>query len=54
MLTALLNQQVERFGQEGHDPWELAASDPENPPELPDGVTPGPGRGLDGGVPRAA
>ncbi len=39
-LIALLGKQSERFGDGKHNPWELAAADPEHPPELPVGATP--------------
>ena len=38
ILLGLLKQQMERFTKGGY-PWELAASDPKNPPKLPQGVT---------------
>jgi hypothetical protein len=34
-LLKLLTKQIERFSAEGAKPWELAASDPANPPKLP-------------------
>jgi hypothetical protein len=39
-LLTLLAKQTERFGDGKHNPWELAAADPDHPPELPAGVTP--------------
>ena len=34
------SKQNERFSQPDAKPWDLAASDPANPPALPDGITP--------------
>jgi hypothetical protein len=39
-LLTLLAKEVERFSDDKHNPWELAAADPEHPPELPVGTTP--------------
>lgn len=39
-LLALYRQQTERFQKGDAKPWELAANDPAQPPELPAGVTP--------------
>ncbi len=39
-LLSLLAKQTERFADGKHNPWELAAADPDHPPELPAGVTP--------------
>jgi hypothetical protein len=39
-LLALLTKEVERFADGKRNPWELAAADPEHPPELPAGTTP--------------
>lgn len=39
-LLKLLAKQAERFADGKHNPWELAAADPEHPPELPAGATP--------------
>jgi hypothetical protein len=39
-LLALLAKQTERFSQPDAKPWDLAANDPADPPNLPDGVTP--------------
>ncbi len=39
-LLDLLARQTERFGAHGVNPWELAADDPNKPPDLPAGVTP--------------
>jgi hypothetical protein len=39
-LLALLEKEYKRFESEEAAPWELAADDPENPPTLPEGVTP--------------
>jgi hypothetical protein len=39
-LLALVARQTERFADGTRSPWELAARDPEHPPELPAGVTP--------------
>jgi hypothetical protein len=39
-LMGLFNRQMERFSHDGANPWELAASDPKNPPTLPDGARP--------------
>ena len=40
ILLGLLKQQVERFGDGKHDPWQLAAANPKQPPKLPEGVSP--------------
>jgi mono/diheme cytochrome c family protein len=40
VLLAMLAKQTERFADGKHNPWELAAADPEHPPELPGGATP--------------
>lgn len=39
-LIALLTRQTERFAKGDLNPWELAGSDPEKPPTLPEGITP--------------
>jgi hypothetical protein len=39
-LLALLAKELQRFGQPGAKPWELAADNPVEPPKLPDGATP--------------
>ena len=39
ILTDLLSRQLHQFVAEDADPWQLTASDPKNPPELPDGTT---------------
>jgi hypothetical protein len=39
-LLGLLAKQTSRFSAEGERPWDLAAADPEHPPELPPGTTP--------------
>jgi hypothetical protein len=39
-LTSLLGKQTQHFSDDKHNPWELAAADPEHPPELPAGATP--------------
>ena len=39
-LLALLEKEKQRFSDGKHNPWELAAADPEHPPELPAGATP--------------
>jgi mono/diheme cytochrome c family protein len=39
-LLGLLEKQTQHFSKEGARPWELAASDPKKPPNLPEGVTP--------------
>ncbi len=39
-LLALVTKQTDRFNQPDAKPWDLAASDPANPPALPAGVTP--------------
>ncbi len=39
-LLELLTKQTARFGTGEEKPWELAAADPEHPPELPPGATP--------------
>lgn len=39
-LKRFLEQQTERFSQPDAKPWELAANDPANPPELPENTTP--------------
>ncbi len=40
VLLGLLAQQTKRFSDGKHDPWELAAADPKQPPKLPEGVKP--------------
>ncbi|SIO24182.1 Planctomycete cytochrome C [Singulisphaera sp. GP187] len=40
VLLDLLRRQEERFGRGGAKPWELAATDPNQPPTLPAGATP--------------
>ncbi len=40
ILLGLLRQQVNRFSDGQHDPWELAAGDPKKLPKLAEGVTP--------------
>ncbi|MBI3860614.1 MAG: DUF1553 domain-containing protein, partial [Planctomycetia bacterium] len=39
-LATLLDKETRRFADGQHNPWDLAAADPEHPPELPAGVTP--------------
>jgi hypothetical protein len=39
-LLTLLAKQTQRFADGKHNPWELAAADPEHPPELPPAITP--------------
>jgi hypothetical protein len=39
-LLAVLQQQRERFSSGELDPWEFAANDPKNPPELPSSAKP--------------
>lgn len=39
ILTALLDKQKSRYQMPGSQPWELAANDPQQPPELPSGST---------------
>jgi hypothetical protein len=39
-LLALLRKQTQRFAEGGLNPWDLAASDPKQPPTLPPGATP--------------
>ena len=39
-LLTLLSKQTQRFSDSKHNPWELAAADPEHPPELPAATTP--------------
>lgn len=39
-LLKLLARQTQRFSDGKHNPWELAAADPEHPPELPAATTP--------------
>jgi mono/diheme cytochrome c family protein len=39
-VLKLLRKQTDRFGTGQDDPWELAAADPEHPPEPPGGTTP--------------
>jgi hypothetical protein len=39
-LRKLLDRQTLRFGDGKENPWELAAADPTQPPELPAGATP--------------
>ena len=38
VLLGLLAKQAERFARDGAKPWELAATEPAHPPELPPGV----------------
>ena len=40
VLLGLLDKQKTRFRANDAKPWELAANEPENPPELPSGSTP--------------
>lgn len=40
VLLALFKRQVERFSQPDANPWNLAALDPKQPPELPEDTTP--------------
>lgn len=40
VLLTLLAKQTERFADGTHNPWELAAADPEHPPPLPPRATP--------------
>lgn len=40
ILSKLLNEQKQQFAQESAKPWELAANDPKQPPQLPKGTTP--------------
>jgi hypothetical protein len=40
VLLALLAKQAARFADGQHNPWDLAAADPEHPPDLPAGATP--------------
>lgn len=39
-LLTLLNKETEHYGKQNAKPWDLAASDPKQPPKLPDGVSP--------------
>jgi hypothetical protein len=39
-LLALLTKETSRFADDKQNPWELATSDPQHPPELPNGTTP--------------
>ncbi|HLJ10004.1 MAG TPA: PSD1 and planctomycete cytochrome C domain-containing protein [Planctomycetaceae bacterium] len=39
-LLGLLGRQLQRFGDGKHNPWDLAAADPEHPPALPAGTSP--------------
>ena len=39
-LLSLLTRQTQRFSDGKHNPWELAAADPEHPPDLPAATTP--------------
>jgi hypothetical protein len=39
-LLALLAKETARFADDKQNPWELAAADPQHPPELPSGTTP--------------
>ena len=39
VLSKLLAQQKVRFQANVAKPWDLAANDPEHPPELPSGTT---------------
>ena len=39
-LLGLLEKQTARFSDGSERPWDLAAADPEHPPELPPGATP--------------
>jgi len=39
-LVTLLTKQTQHFADGKHNPWELAASDPEHAPELPPATTP--------------
>jgi len=41
LLLDLLHRQESRFAQADAKPWELAAADPNHPPALPKGATPG-------------
>jgi hypothetical protein len=38
-LLTLLHKQARHFAQEGANPWDLAAADPDRPPTLPDKIT---------------
>ena len=40
VLLALLDKQIARHSDGKHDPWQLAADDPADPPKLPQGVAP--------------
>ncbi len=39
-LASLLERQTQRFRDGKHDPWGIAAPDPNKPPDLPPGATP--------------
>ena len=39
MLLELLHKEGEQFARPQAKPWDVAASDPSHPPELPKGVT---------------
>lgn len=39
-LATLLEKQVVAFNKPDAKPWDLAANDPQNPPALPEGITP--------------
>ena len=39
-LLGMVQQQTARFADGHENPWQLAAADPEHPPELPPGATP--------------
>jgi hypothetical protein len=39
-IAALLDKETQRFADGQHNPWDLAAADPEHPPALPAGATP--------------
>ena len=39
VLLNLFEEQRQRFANSGLNPWELAAGDPEHPPELPEGTS---------------
>jgi hypothetical protein len=41
ILLDLLRGEIAKFTDAAAKPWEIAASDPEHPPKLPEGVTPG-------------
>ena len=40
ILSRLLAEQTQQYGQESAKPWDLAANDPKSPPKLPEGTTP--------------